>query len=171
MGKVNERLRDISWKDYRISKDRLEELKAFSRQYKEKKKIAKTSSDYGPQAINISAGGGGGTTSSPTETAAIRHYMKIEKAIKDCRMIEEAAMWAAAAGGYKKAWHSILRSVTEDLSYDRLIAQIRYMPYTKTDFYAVRRAYFHRLDKLQTGETQINQGEEGNEKVGTNRGN
>ena len=161
MGKVNERLRNITWDDYKISEERLKELKAFSRQYKEKKKIVNTYDDCGPQAINISAGGGGGGgTSSPTELAAIRHYMKTERALKDIRMIEEAAMWTAAAGGYKKAWHSILRSVTEDVSYDRLILQLRFMPYTKTDFYAVRRAYFHRLDQLQSGEAQINQGEE-----------
>ena len=161
MGKANERLRNITWNDYCISEERLKELKAFTKQYKEKKKRAKTYAYCSPKAINVNTGGGGGGTSNPTETAAIKHYMKIERALKDIRMIEEAAMWAAAAGGYKKSWHAILRSVTEDISYDRLILQMRYLPFTKTDFYAVRRAYFHRLDQLQSGEEQINQEEEG----------
>lgn len=116
----NTRLRNISWEDYGISKERYRELRYFCLQYKEKRKKA-------------------GMPGEP----------KKEKLLKDVRIIEEAAMWAASISGYNKAWHLILRSVTEDIGYDLILAKYDFVPYTKTDFYAVRRAFFHRLNVLQ----------------------
>lgn len=92
-----------------------------------------------------------------------------EKLLKDIRIIEEAAMWAASASGHNKAWHLILRSVTEDIGYDLILGKYDFVPYTKTDFYAVRRAFFHRLDVLQENpESPENTGLAGSQKVGTN---
>lgn len=121
MDEKNTRLRNVTWEDYGISKERYRELKHFALQYREKrKKVAKV--EEGPRK---------------------------EKLLKDVRIIEEAAMWAASASGYNRAWHMILRSVTEDVGYDVLVLRYDFVPYTKTDFYAVRRAFYHRLDVLQ----------------------
>lgn len=120
MAEKNVRLRNLTWDDYGISKERYRELRYFCLQYKEKRK-----------------------------KAGVPGEAKKEKLLKDVRIIEEAAMWAASVSGYNKAWHLILRSVTEDIGYDLILARYAFVPYTKTDFYAVRRAFFHRLNILQ----------------------
>ncbi len=150
MGKDNKGLRSLTWEDYGISKGRYKELQGFCLQYRQKKKDAKRLGDYALAAVNTEAIGGGSGISRPTETAALRHYRQSERAIRDCRMIEESAMWAASAGGYKRAWRAILRNVTDGIGYDKLVSLYE-MPFSSPDFYGVRRAFFYRLDQLQAG--------------------
>ena len=167
MEKTNERLRNLSWEDYGIDKERYRELKHFCLQYKGKKKKASASPDYVLPAVSLdSSGGHTGNVSKPVEDTAIRHVVRVEKYLRDCRMIEEAAMRAASIGGYRKAWRAILRSVTEGLSYENVQFKCESVPYAKTDFYAVRRAFFYILDEMQNGQEM--QGVEGSEKSGTN---
>lgn len=157
MGKDNKGLRSLTWDDYGITKGRYKELQGFCLQYRQKQKEAKRLGDYALAAVKTEGAGGGSGTSRPTETAAIRHYLRSERAIRDCRMIEESAMWAAGAGGYKRAWRAILRNVTDGVGYDNLVNMYE-MPFSSPDFYGVRRAFFHRLDQLQ------NSGSAGDEK-------
>lgn len=157
MGEDNKGLRSLTWDDYGITKGRYKELQGFCLQYRQRKKEAKRLGDYALAAVNTEGAGGGSGISRPTETAAIRHYMRAERAIRDCRMIEESAMWAASAGGYKRAWRAILRNVTDGVGYDNLV-NLYEMSFSSPDFYGVRRAFFHRLDQLQntdnTGDAQ-----------------
>lgn len=153
MSKVNERLRALTWDDYGISKGRYKELQGFCLQYREKKRDAADIEGYA-LAVAEGGGGGGNRISKPTETAAIRHYLQSKRAIRDCRIIEEAAMWAANAGGYKKAWRAILRNVTDGVGYDTLLAAFD-LPFSVADFYGARRAFFHRLDQLQRNEIEV----------------
>ena len=150
MGQVNERLRALTWQDYDISKARYKELQGFCLQYREKKREAADLENYALAVANGGGGSGGGSSkiSRPTEEAAIRHYIKSQQAIKDCRMIEEAAMWAANAANYKRAWRAIIRNVADGAGYDK-IAGLYDLPFSAPDFYGMRRAFFHRLDQLQ----------------------
>lgn len=162
MGTGNKRLRDLTWGDYGIDESRYRELKYFCLQYRSKKREAAQVGEYGLSGISYDGNGGGGSVSDPTMTAAINNVMKQEKILKDVRIIEEAAMWAADVSGYRKAWRMLLRSVTEDIGYERITLLYTYVPYSKTDFYGVRRAFFHRLDQLQTNpETRENKGKTG----------
>jgi len=162
MGKGNPRLRDLTWDDYGITKEKYRELKYFCLQYGQKKRLAKSLAEGSLPAIGF--GGSGGSSShisTPTETQAIRHAAVTEKAARDCRLIEEAAMWAASAGGYARAWRSLLRSVTEDIGYDRIVG-LYSVPFGKTDWAAVRRAFYYRLDVLRdVPEIRENTGLEG----------
>jgi hypothetical protein len=146
--KTNERLRALTWEDYDISRGRYKELQGFCLQYREKKTKAGDLEAYALAVANGGGGGGSSKISRPTESAAIRHYQESRQAIRDCRIIEEAAMWAASAGGYKQAWRSILRNVTDGTGYD-ILRGIYVLPFSVADFYGVRRAFFHRLDQLQ----------------------
>ena len=134
-GKDNKRLREYTWDDYGISKGRYRELLGFCSQYRQKKKDAKRLSDY---ALAVAAGSGEG---------ALRYYQNAKRAVRDCRMIEEAAMWAANASGYKQAWKAILRNVADGIGYDNLRGYD--LPFSSPDFYGARRAFFHRLNQLQ----------------------
>ena len=151
-GGMNDRLRALTWEDYDISRGRYKELQGFCLQYREKKRKA---ADLEAYALAVANGGGGGSSkiSRPTESAAIRHYQESKQAIKDCRMIDEAAMWAASAGGYKRAWRAILRNVTDGTGYD-LLRGMYEVPFSVADFYGVRRAFFHRLDQLQRNDAE-----------------
>ena len=154
MPKVNERLRKLTWDDYGISRGRYKELQGFCLQYREKKREAADLESYAVVVANSGGGSGGSSKiSRPTETAAIRHYLKSKQAGKDCRMIEEAAMWAANAGGYKKAWLAIIRNVADGAGYDTLLAAYD-LPFSVADFYGARRAFFHRLDQLQRNDLE-----------------
>jgi len=154
--KTNERLRALTWDDYGISKGRYKELQGFCLQYREKKRLAADLESY---ALAVANGGGGGGGSSkisrPTESAAIRHYQESRQAIRDCRIIDEAAMWSANAGGFKQAWRAILRNVTDGTGYD-ILRGIYVLPFSVADFYGVRRAFFHRLDQLQKNDAEGN---------------
>lgn len=151
----NRRIRTLTWDDYGISKERYRELRHFCLQYVEKKKAAATR-EYGVQGAGTGTGGHGGKTTSPTETAAIRNIMRTERYIRDVKIIEDAAVWAAEVGGFPKAENIILRSVTRNVSYDRLCQRYAFVPWCNPDFYAVRRAFFHRLDELQQDQVEKN---------------
>ena len=159
MHQVNGGLRNLTWDDYGISRERYQELKHFCLQYQDKKRRASMLGGYDIPAVNMEGTGGHtGGVSSPTERAAIRNYQKAERALRDCRMIEEAALWATAAGGYQKSWRAILRAVSEGVGYDKIITRYS-IPFSVADFYAIRRAFFWRLDELQQGEeSQHSQG-------------
>lgn len=145
----NKRLRLLTWEDYEISQDRYQELKHFCRQYKEKKKRVLDAEMYGIKAAGSQGSGTGGEhISDPTANQAIRNAMRAERDLQDCNIIESSAMWAAGAGGYPKAWKAILASVTDGTNYERVAAKYS-VPFGKTDFYAVRRAFYHKLDTLQ----------------------
>ncbi len=147
-----ERLRGISWEDYGIDRERYQELKHFCLQYRRKKKLSVSLVTSSAPAITYDKVGSGGFSSgSPTEREAIAHADKAEKAKHDCRLIEEAAMWAAGAGGYRKAWQAIVDTVADGLTYEQASGR-HGLPFCAKDFYGLRRAFFHRLDVLQTQE-------------------
>ena len=83
---MQKRLRDMTWEDYGISKNRYAELKAFCLQYEEKKSKIK----YGISAAKYDGQPKAHSTGSQTERQAIdnMHYAK------SCAMIEEAAIRA-----------------------------------------------------------------------------
>lgn len=134
------RLRDMSWDDYGISRNRYKELKAFCLQYDEKKaKISR-----GISAANYEAISRNGAAGSLVENQAIENEMNM----KDCRMIEEAAIRANPG-----IWKYILKSATlglpyEYIEYDEEQGKI---PIGKTDFNAYRRLFYHYLDKIKSG--------------------
>lgn len=149
--KARERLRDLTWDDYGISHERYQELKYYCLQYKAKRAMADSLTDASAPAIRFDKiGGGGGAGGSPTETEAVRHAMKTEKARRDCRAIEESAMWAANAAGYRHIWRALLVSVSEGLSYTQTMRRCG-LPIGSTDFYGIRRAFFYRLNVVLTG--------------------
>lgn len=116
------RLREKSLEDYGISKNRYYELRAFCMQYEEKKsKIRKIKEEMSMQNIGYQ---------------------------KDCEMIEKAAVFAS-----DMIYPYILKSVTNDLSYTFLEydEKLGRIPVGKTEFYAIRRLFYHYLDKMQTG--------------------
>lgn len=135
------RLREMTWEDYGISRNRYNELKAFCLQYEEKKsKISRlkeqTWNDGQPR---------GNHEGNPTEQMAIRNAVYQ----KDCEMIEQAAV-AASPEIYKY----IIKSVTNDLSYrfveyDEKLGRI---PVGINEFYAYRRLFYHYLDKIKSGD-------------------
>lgn len=120
MAEKNTRLRNLTWDDYGISKERYRELRYFCLQYAEKKKKAAKCIDC-----------------------------EQEQYLKDVRMIDEAAVWAATISGFPGAWNIILWSVTHNVGYDRLCQKYGFVPWCNPDFYAVRRAFFARLNDLQ----------------------
>ena len=135
------RLREMTWDDYRISRHRYEELKAFCLQYEEKK--AKI--NRGISSIVNDGMPRGNYKGNPMESAAIRNVAYQ----KDCEMIEQAAIAASA-----EIYQYIIKSVTNDLSYpfieyDERLGKI---PVGKTEFYARRRLFYHYLDQLKSGD-------------------
>lgn len=138
---MDKRLRSMTWGDYGISKGRYKELQGFCIQYRQKQQEAKRLGDYALAAVTDAGAADG-------RDKALLHYRNAERAVRDCRMIEEAAMWAADAGGYKKAWQAILRNVADGIGYDNLVDAYR-IPFSAPDFYGMRRAFFHRLNQLQ----------------------
>lgn len=81
---MEKRLRDMTWEDYGISKNRYKELKAFCLQYDEKKSKIK----YGISAMQYDGQPKAHNTGSQVENQAIEN--DIYK--RDCAMIEEAAI-------------------------------------------------------------------------------
>ena len=134
---MGRRLRDMSWEDYGISRNRYRELKAFCMQYEEKKqKIA-----YGTSGSGCGIRFGGGDFKSQVERQAMRnvaYQMEID-------MIEKAAVKANP-----DIWRYLLKSVTKDYSYELVMYDLEQgkIPVGKTDFYAYRRLFFHYLDEL-----------------------
>lgn len=137
----HKRLRDMTWEDYGISKNRYKELKAFCLQYDEKK----SKIQYGlPSPRQDGMPGGSISTNSPVEQQAIENALYL----RDIRMIEEAAVRADP-----KLWKYILRSVTQDLAYEFVMydEELGKIPAGKTEFYAYRKLFYHYLDKLKLG--------------------
>lgn len=135
------RLRDMSWDDYGISKNRYKELKAFCLQYDEKKSKVK----YGISAMKYDGMPKGNSVGSGVESQAIRNNLFKQ----ECAMIEMAAMQANP-----EIWKYILKSVTmglpfEFIEYDDELGRITV---GKTDFYGYRKLFFHYLDRLKVGD-------------------
>lgn len=127
MGK--KRLRDMTWDDYGISKNRYKELKAFCLQYEEKKgrirRGVMSAKDQG-------------------EGRALEWAVYAE----DCRMIEEAAVRADPS-----IWKYLLRSVTTGLPYERVEydRELGKIHMGRSDFYGTRRLFYSILNKLKIG--------------------
>lgn len=138
---MDKRVRDKTWDDYGISANRYKELKAFCLQYSEKKYkinrcIGSVTSDGMPK---------GGTRKDKLEAMAIRNVIYEQ----DCKMIEQAAI--AASG---EVYPYILRSVTQDLSYQFIEYddKLGRIPVGPNEFYGYRRLFYHYLDKLKIGD-------------------
>lgn len=138
---MGKRLRDMTWNDYGISKNRYKELKAFCLQYNEKKNkiqygMNSPSQDGMPR--------GSRSTNSPVEQQTIENTMYL----RDIRMIEEAAVKTNPV-----IWKYILKSVTEDLSYELIMYDKEQgkIPVGQTDFYAYRKLFYYYLDKIKLG--------------------
>ncbi len=135
------RLRDMTWEDYGISKYRYKELKAFCQQYDEKKNKIQ----YGlPSVKQDGMPKGSGPAGSPVEQQAIENTLYM----RDIRMIEEAAVQTNPA-----IWKYILKSVTQDLSYEFVMydAELGRISVGKTEFYGYRRLFYDYLNKLKLG--------------------
>lgn len=141
MGK--KRLRDMTWDDYGISKNRYKELKAFCLQYDEKKSRIQYGTSGSPPMWEGGASGCG-SAGKPVERQAIEN----ESYSKDCRMIEEAAIRANPG-----IWKYILRSVTQDLPYEFVEhdEELGRITVGRTEFYAFRRLFFFYLHKIKIG--------------------
>lgn len=135
------RLRDMTWDDYGISRNRYKELQAFCLQYDEKKSKIN-------RGINAVANDGmpkGNFKKNTLEMNAIRNVIYQ----RDCEMIEQAAVAASS-----EIYPYIIKSVTNDLSfpfieYDEKLGRI---PIGKTDFYGYRRLFYHYLDLIKSGD-------------------
>lgn len=138
---MTKRLRDMTWEDYGISKNRYAELKAFCLQYEEKKsKISR-----GVGAMNYDGMPKSNYKENSLETKAIRNVTYQ----KDCEIIEKAAVKASDT-----IYPYIIKSVTNDLpyrfiEYDEKLGRI---PVGINEFYAYRRLFYHYLDLLKIGD-------------------
>lgn len=137
------RLRSMNWDDYGISRHRYEELKAFCLQYEEKKAkinrgISSVANDGMPK---------GNLKPDIIENTAIRNVIYQ----KDCEIIEQAAI---AAGGDIGIHQYILKSVTNDLSYNfvEYDEKLGRIPVGRTDFYGYRRLFYYYLDSIKNGD-------------------
>lgn len=135
------RLRDMTWDDYGISRNRYKELEAFCLQYEEKKsKISR-----GINAVVNDGMPKGNYKQNTLESNAIRNAMFQ----KDCEMIEQAAVAAAP-----DIYSYIIKSVTNGLSYqfveyDEKLGRI---PVGVNEFYGCRRLFYHFLNRLKNGD-------------------
>ena len=135
------RLRDMTWDDYGISRNRYKELQAFCLQYDEKKSKIN-------RGINAVANDGmpkGNFKKNTLEMNAIRNVIYQ----RDCEIIEQAAVAASS-----EIYPYIIKSVTNDLSfpfieYDEKLGRI---PIGKTEFYGYRRLFYHYLDLIKSGD-------------------
>ena len=141
MTEKKKRLRDMTWDDYGISRNRYKELQAFCLQYDEKKSKIN-------RGINAVANDGmpkGNFKKNTLEMNAIRNVIYQ----RDCEMIERAAVAASS-----EIYPYIIKSVTNDLSfpyieYDEKLGRI---PVGKTEFYGYRRLFYHYLDLIKSGD-------------------
>lgn len=135
---MQKRLRDMTWEDYGISKNRYAELKAFCLQYEEKKSKIK----YGISAAQYDGQPKAHSTGSQTEKQAIdnMHYAK------DCAMIEEAAIRANP-----EIWRYIVKSVTLGLSYEFIEYDNEQgkIPMCRRDFYGTRKKFYAILNEMK----------------------
>lgn len=135
---MQKRLRDMTWEDYGISKNRYAELKAFCLQYEEKKSkikygISEAQYDGQPKAHN---------TGSQTERQAMDNVIYM----KDCAMIEEAAIRANPG-----IWRYIVKSVTLGLSYEFIEYDNEQgkIPMCRRDFYGTRKKFYAILNEMK----------------------
>ena len=135
---MKKRLRDMTWEDYGISKNRYKELKAFCLQYDEKKSKIK----YGLSATQYDGQPKGYSVGSQVENQAIDN--DIYK--RDCAMIEEAAIRANT-----EIWRYIVKSVTLGLPYEFIEFDEEHgkIPMCRRDFYGVRKKFYAILNELK----------------------
>ena len=141
MTEKKKRLRDMTWDDYGISRNRYKELQAFCLQYDEKKSKIN-------RGINAVANDGmpkGNFKKNTLEMNAIRNVIYQ----RDCEMIEQAAVAASS-----EIYPYIIKSVTNDLSfpyieYDEKLGRI---PVGINEFYGYRRLFYHYLDLIKNGD-------------------
>lgn len=137
---MQKRLRDMTWEDYGISKNRYAELKAFCLQYEEKKSKIK----YGISAAQYDGQPKAHSIGSQTEKQAMDNILYA----KDCAMIEEAAIRANP-----EIWRYIVKSVTLGLSYEFIEYDNEQgkIPMSRNDFYGTRRKFFSILNEMKLG--------------------
>lgn len=135
---MQKRLRDMTWEDYGISKNRYAELKAFCLQYGEKKSKIK----YGISAAQYDGQPKVHNTGSQTERQAMDNVIYM----KDCAMIEEAAIRANP-----EVWRYILKSVTLGLSYEFIEYDNEQgkIPMCRRDFYGTRKKFYAILNEMK----------------------
>lgn len=135
---MQKRLRDMTWEDYGISKNRYAELKAFCLQYEEKKSKIK----YGISAAQYDGQPKAHSTGSQTERQAIDNVIYT----KDCAMIEEAAIRANP-----EIWRYIVKSVTLGLSYEFIEYDNEQgkIPMCRRDFYGTRKKFYAILNEMK----------------------
>ena len=135
---MQKRLRDMTWEDYGISKNRYAELKAFCLQYGEKKSKIK----YGISAAQYDGQPKAHSTENQTERQAMDNVIYT----KDCAMIEEAAIRANP-----EIWRYIVKSVTLGLSYEFIEYDNEQgkIPMCRCDFYGTRRKFFAILNEIK----------------------
>ena len=141
MTEKKKRLRDMTWDDYGISRNRYKELQAFCLQYDEKK----SKINRGVNAVANDGMPKGNFKKNTLEMNAIRNVIYQ----RDCEMIfffDDAAS--------TEIYTYIIKSVTNDLSfpyieYDEKLGRI---PVGKTEFYGYRRLFYHYLDLIKSGD-------------------
>lgn len=141
MTEKKKRLRDMTWDDYGISRNRYKELQAFCLQYDEKK----SKINRGVNAVANDGMPKGNFKKNTLETNAIRNVIYQ----RDCEMIEQAAVAASS-----EIYPYIIKSVTNDLSfpyieYDEKLGRI---PVGINEFYGYRRLFYHYLDLIKNGD-------------------
>lgn len=138
MSPLQKRLRDMTWEDYGISKNRYAELKAFCLQYEEKKSKIK----YGISAAQYDGQPKAHNTGSQTERQAMDNVIYM----KDCAMIEEAAIRANPG-----IWRYIVKSVTLGLSYEFIEYDNEQgkIPMCRRDFYGTRKKFYAILNEMK----------------------
>ena len=135
---MQKRLRDMTWEDYGISKNRYAELKAFCLQYGEKKSKIK----YGISAAQYDGQPKAHSTGSQTERQAMDNVIYM----KDCAMIEEAAIRTNP-----EIWRYIVKSVTLGLSYEFIEYDNEQgkIPMCRRDFYGTRKKFYAILNEMK----------------------
>lgn len=135
---MQKRLRDMTWEDYGISKNRYAELKAFCLQYGEKKSKIK----YGISAAQYDGQPKAHSTGSQTERQAMDNVIYM----KDCAMIEEAAIRTNS-----EIWRYIIKSVTLGLSYEFIEYDNEQgkIPMCRRDFYGTRKKFYAILNEMK----------------------
>ena len=135
---MQKRLRDMTWEDYGISKNRYAELKAFCLQYGEKKSKIK----YGISAVQYDGQPKAHNAGSQTERQAMDNVIYT----KDCAMIEEAAIRANP-----EIWKYIVKSVTLGLSYEFVEYDNEQgkIPLCRRDFYGTRKKFYAILNEMK----------------------
>ena len=134
------RLRDMTWDDYGISRNRRKELEAFCLQYEEKRRKIQS----GISSVQVDGIPGSNYKEGPVEKQAIQNSTYLH----DVRMIEEAAIRANPG-----IWKYLLKSATRGLPYERIeyADELGRIPVGSTEFYAYRRLFYRYLDELKIG--------------------